>query len=109
MKRCYHCGTENGDSLATCQACGGKLLGSTRPKARFFGFVASCCAPVALMGALSLWLDTRATEAVEFRRLVWLVLVCELIFIGLAIVFQFVERPRKVPEPRAPWDRPVVD
>jgi hypothetical protein len=108
MKRCYYCGTENDDALATCQACGGKLLVSARPKARFFGFLALFWAPVALVGALLLWLDTWGTESVEIRRLVWLVLIPELVFIGLAIVFQFVERPRKVPEPRH-WDRPVID
>ena len=108
MKRCYHCGTENDDSLATCRECAGKLLASTRPKARLFGLLASLWAPLALIGILLLWLDTWGTEFMGIRRLVWLVVLSEAVLLGLAVLFQFVERPRKVPAP-SHWDRPIID
>jgi hypothetical protein len=78
-----------------------------RPKARFFGFLAVIWAAVALIGALLLWLGTPGTESAEIRRLAWLILVPEPIFLSLGIFFRLVEQPRKVPTPRD-WEGPVV-
>ena len=72
---------------------------TARPKARFFGFLAVIWAAVALIGALLLWLGTPDTELGEIRRLAWLFLIPEPIFLSLAIFFRLVERPRKVPAP----------
>jgi hypothetical protein len=80
---------------------------TARPKARFFGFLAVIWAAVALIGALLLWLGTPGTESGEIRRLAWLILIPEPIFLSLAIFFRLVEHPRKVLAPRD-WEGPVV-
>jgi len=81
---------------------------NARPKARFFAFVALMWAGVAFVGAVMLWLDTSwELDSVEIRRLAWWVVIPEPVFLGLAIFFRLVERPRKVTAPRE-WEGPVV-
>lgn len=78
-----------------------------RPKARFLGFLAVIWAPVALLGALYLWLDTSGPESPGMARLAWQLLIPELVLVWMAIVFRFVECPRHVPPP-LDWDGPEV-
>ncbi len=78
-----------------------------RPKARFFTFLAIVWAAVALIGGLLLWPGQSAGESSELRRVAWLVLLPEPIFIALAVWFRFVERPRRV-RVFNDWEGPVI-
>ena len=80
---------------------------TARPKARFFGFLAVMWAGVALIGWLLLWFGWPDSASNEIRRLAWLVLIPEPIFLGLTIFFRVVEKPRKVPAP-SDWEGPVI-
>ena len=54
-----------------------------------------------------LWLDAWGTEFEEIRRLAWLVVIPEPIFLVLAVFFRLVEHPRKVPA-STDWEGPVI-
>lgn len=80
---------------------------TARPKARFFTFLSVIWAGVALIGGLLLSPGEPASGSSELSYIAWLMLVPEPIFVGLAIYFRLVERPRKVPTPPG-WEGPVI-
>lgn len=80
---------------------------TARPKARFFTFLSAVWAGLALIGVLLLWHGESWSGLSELRHIAWLFVVPEPIFVGLAIYFRLVERPRKVPTPPS-WEGPVI-
>ncbi len=78
-----------------------------RPRARFCGFLAVIWATVSIIAALLLWQGLDTPELAEIRRLAWLLLLPEPVFIGLAVFFRLTEAPRAIPAP-LDWHGPIL-
>lgn len=80
-----------------------------RPKARFFGFLSVMWIILGICAAMCLSLKADDPEFYGVRRLSWVILAAEPVFIGLAIYFRFAERPKKLTVPTTPgWDGMII-
>jgi hypothetical protein len=78
-----------------------------RPRMRCFTFLAVLWAAVAFIGVWLLSQGEIAAHDSGIRRLAWLILLPEPVFVGLAVFFRLTERPRRIPVP-PDWEGPVL-